>query len=297
MSALLEMETFLEIVDRGSLSAAARSMGTVPSTISARLGALEERLGVRLLVRTTRSLHLTEEGERYLADCRRILDELERSEASLRLGQGSLRGNIRLTAPVDLGRNRIRPLLDAFVEAHPRIQVHLHLSDEQLDLVGGGFDLAVRVGKLAESTLVARKLARGHRVVCAAPAYWARHPKPVHPGDLAGHDCLLWTSDGRNEATWSFTAEDGEASAVRVTGRRSANDGELVRAWALAGLGVAQKSFWDVEHDLAAGRLEAVLGGYVHEADLFAVFPGGRSMPRRVRCLVDHLVAGFRPVR
>ena len=295
MSALLEMQTFLEIVDRGSLSAAARAQATVPSTISARLSALENRLGVRLLIRSTRQLRLTEEGERYLVDCRRILDEVERSEASIRRGQGSLRGNLRITAPSDLGRGRLRPILDAFAEAHPRISVHLHLSDEIADLVSGGFDAALRVGRLQESSFVARRLAVGHRIICASPGYWSRHPRPSTPNELAAHDCLLWTSDGRNEATWTFATMDGSGSeAVRVSGRRSSNDGELVRAWALAGLGVAQKSLWDVDRDLEAGRLESVLNRFVLTADLYVVYASGRHLPRRVRCLVDHLVEGFR---
>ncbi|WP_373047057.1 substrate binding domain-containing protein [Vulgatibacter sp.] len=155
--------------------------------------------------------------------------------------------------------------------------------------VGGGFDLAIRVGRLPESRLVARKLARGHRVICAAPAYWARHPKPLTPADLAAHECLLWNTDGRNEATWTFGTE-----AVRVSGRRSSNDGELVRTWALAGLGVVRKSWWDVAADLAAGRLEPALASFVEPADLYAVFPGGRDLPQRLRCLVDHLAVGLR---
>ncbi|XXX78312.1 LysR family transcriptional regulator [Sorangium sp. So ce134] len=294
MSALLEMQTFLEIVDRGSLSAAARSLATVPSTISARLVALEERLGVQLVIRSTRRLRLTEEGERYLVDCRRILEEIERSEACIRRGQSSLRGSLRITAPSDLGRGRLRAVLDAFLEAHPRIGVYLHLSDEVVDLVRGGFDVALRVGPLQGSSLTARRLATGHRVVCAAPSYWSRHPRPSAPGDLAGHDCLLWNPEGRNEATWTFAAEGEGTQAVRVRGRRSSSDGELVRAWALAGLGVAQKSFWDVERDLEASRLESVLNRFVRAADLSIVYPAGRHLPRRVRALVDHLVESFR---
>lgn len=285
------MQTFLEIVDRGSLSAAARSLATVASTVSARLVALEERLGARLMVRSTRSLRLTEEGERYLVDCRRILGEIERTEACIRNWQGSLTGTLRITAPSDLGRGRLRPILDAFVDAHPRIGVHLHLADEIVDLVRGGFDAALRVGRLPERELVARRLARGHRVVCASPAYWARHGRPSSPPELAGHECLLWSSDGRNEASWAF-AEGRDETTVRVRGRRSSNDGALVRAWALAGFGVAQKSLWDVEHDLEAGRLESVLNGFVRPADLHVVYPG-RKLPRRVRSLVDHLVDNF----
>lgn len=293
MSALLEMQTFLEIVDRGSLSAAARALATVPSTISARLTALEDRLGVRLVVRSTRRLRITADGERYLVDCRRILDDVERSEACIR--QGTLRGSLRITAPSDLGRSRLRPILDAFMDAHPRIDVHLHLSDEVVDLVAGGFDAALRVGQLRDSSLVARRLAGGHRVICAAPSYWASHPRPTAPADLAQHECLLWTSDGRNEAAWTFAGTDGADTSqlVRVRGRRSSNDGELVRAWALAGLGVAQKSLWDVERDLNAFRLESVLTRFVRPADLYVVYPSGRNLPRRTRSLVDHLVDAF----
>lgn len=295
MSSLLEMQTFVEIVDRGSLSAASRSLGAVPSTVSARLTALEDRLGVRLLTRTTRQLRLTESGARYLADCRRILAEIERSEQALRSQQRALSGTIRITAPSDFGRTRLRPVLDALVAAHPRLSVHLHLSDRVVDLVGQDFDLAVRVGHLPESSLVARRIATGHRLVCAAPEYWARHGRPAKPEDLAKHECLLWTPDGVNEATWTFRAKEdaGRPRSVRVRGRRASNDGEVVRAWALAGLGVAQKSYWDVAADLEAGRLEPVLRPYARRADLHAVHARGRHLPHRVRVLVDHLAHGF----
>lgn len=296
MSALLEMQTFLEIVGRGSLSAAARSLGAVPSTVSARLAALEGRLGVRLLARSTRQLRLTEEGEHYLIDCRRILDEIERSEACIGRYRGSLRGGLRVTAPSDLGRGRLRRVLDTFVEAHPRVTLHLHLSDETVDLVRGGFDLALRVGRPRGGDLVARKLVRGRRVVCASPGYWARRPRPATPQELVGHECLLWNANGQNEASWSFAGEGGPF-AVRVQGRRSSNDGELVRAWALAGLGVAQKSRWDVERDLDTGQLETALDDFVCPADLYVAYPAGGPLPRRARCLVDHLVAEARAFR
>ncbi len=294
MSALLEMQTFLEIVDRGSLSAAARSLSSVPSTISARLTALEGRLGVQLLVRSTRQLRLTDEGQAYLVDCRRILAEIERTEACISRRKGSLRGRLRLSAPSDLGRGRLRVVLDEFLEAHPQLDLHLHLSDERVDLVRGDFDLALRVGPLSGGNLVVRRLTDGHRVVCASPSYWARHPRPTEPAQLAAHDCLLWTSERTHEATWMFTSGDGEKHAVRVRGRRSSNDGELVRTWALAGLGVACKSLWDIERDLAAGRLEAVLTRFAQPAALSVVHPAGRHLTRRARCLLDHLVASFR---
>ncbi|WP_394846954.1 LysR substrate-binding domain-containing protein [Pendulispora brunnea] len=293
MSVLLEMQTFLEIVNRGSLSAAARAMSTVPSTISARLSALEDRLGVALLVRSTRRLRLTDEGERYLVDCRRILDEIERTEACIGRLKGSLRGSLRITAPSDLGRGRLRPILDAFAEEHPRVQIHLHLSDGVVDLVRDGFDVALRTGELEDNRLVARKLARCHRVVCASPSYWSRRPRPLTPADLAEHECLLWMPDGQNHATWMFTTEDRGPLEVRVQGRRSSNDGELVRAWALEGLGIALKSFWAVERDLESGKLESVLNRYVRAADLYAVYPSRRHLPSRARALIDHLASAF----
>jgi DNA-binding transcriptional LysR family regulator len=290
MSAVAEMTTFLEVVDRGSLSAAARSLATVPSTVSARLAALEARLGVRLLIRSTRSLRLTEEGERYLVDCRRILAEIERAEACIRQGHGALRGNVRVTAPSDLGRGRLRPVLDAFVDDNPRLGVHLHLSDAVVDLVRGGFDLGLRVGSPRGAGTILRRIARGRRVVCATPAYWAKRGRPRAPADLADHECLLWSVDGSNEQSWDFAGERGARSTVvRVGGRRSTNDGALVRQWCLQGLGAARKSLWDVEDDLAAGRLEAVLEAHEHPADLYVVYPS-RNPPRRVRALVDHLV-------
>ena len=298
MSSLLEMQTFVEIVDRGSLSAAGRALSTVPSTVSARLTSLEDRLGVQLLTRTTRQLRLTENGERYLADCRRILEEVERSECAVRHRQGDLQGSLRITAPSDFGRTRLRPVLNAFAAAHPRLTVHLHLSDEVMDLFDQEIDVAIRVGRLPESSLVARRLAAGHRVVCAAPGYWARRGRPTEPEQLTSHECLLWTTDGRNEATWTFApsgtgSEARKARTVRVRGRHASNDGEVVRSWALAGLGVAQKSYWDVAADLEAGRLESVLQRHARPADLHVVYAKNRHLPHRVRALVNHLVASF----
>lgn len=278
------METFVAIIEKGSLSAAARALSTVPSTASARLTALEGRLGVQLVTRTTRQLSLTDDGEIYLADCRRILAEIERSECAIRHRRGALSGHIRLTAPSDFGRQRVRPALDAFMQAHPRISVNLHLSDRVEDL--GEHDLAIRVGPLKGSTLVARRLAGGHRVVCAAPSYWAGHPRPDAPADLAKHECLLW--EGRSQAVWHFTSD-----AVQVRGRHSSNDGEVVRSWALAGLGVAQNSYWDVSDDLAAGRLEAVLATHARPSDLYVVYARSRHPTHRVRGLVNHLVEHF----
>lgn len=292
MASLLEMQTFVEIVDRGSLSAAGRALATVPSTVSARLTSLEDRLGVQLLTRTTRQLRLTDDGERYLADCRRILEEVERSECAVRHRRGMLQGTLRITAPSDFGRTRLRPVLDAFLDAHPRLELHLQLSDEVVDLVENELDLAIRVGRLTESSLVTRRLTTGHRVVCATPEYWARRGRPTKPAQLASHDCLLWTSDGRNDATWTF-----EGESVRVRGRLSSNDGELVRRWALAGAGVAQKSYWDVRDDLEAGRLESVLQPYARAADLHAVFPRNKHLPHRTRGLLNHLVESFKVER
>lgn len=291
MSALAEMSTFLEVVDRGSLSAAARTLATATSTVSARLAALEARLGVRLLVRSTRSLRLTAEGQRYLVDCRRILGDIEHTEACIRQGHGALRGRVRVTAPSDLGRGRVRDVLDAFIAENPQLSLHVHLSDAVVDLVGAGFDLGLRVGPRRGA--VTRRIAAGRRVVCAAPAYWRAHGRPRSPHDLAAHECLLWTSDGGHEQAWLFAGAGADRS-VRVRGRRSSNDGALVRAWCLAGHGVARKSLWDVEADLTAGKLEAVLEDRAEAADLHLALPS-RNPPRRVRALIDHLARALAP--
>ncbi|AMK31287.1 LysR family transcriptional regulator [Pseudomonas mosselii] len=286
-----QLALFLTIIEKGSLSAAGRERGLSPATVSERLSALEAHYGVTLLTRSTRSLSLTEAG-RLLADgARRLLAEAEELQSQLRHGQQKISGLVRLSAPVDLGQHCIVPLLDRFLAEHPDVSIDLDLTDGYVDLVGQGIDLAIRYGALADSSLHARTLGDNRRVVCAAPGYLRRHGTPLHPDDLARHDCIVMRFGIHTERVWPFRL-GAAAYPVSVRGRRVANNGEQVRRWALAGHGLCLKSLRDVQDDLDEGRLVEVLGDFsAGPVALQIVYPPTRVQPRRVRALMEAIVA------
>lgn len=290
MDPLSLLRLFVAIADQGSLSAAARSLGIAASGASTGLQRLEERVGARLMRRTTRHLSLTPEGERFLSDCRRILTDLDEAMNAV-ADSGPLRGEIRVTATNDFGRSRLEPLLGQFMQENPGIGVSLMLTDGVVDLAEDGHDLGVRTGPLTDSRLVAHLLVRGRKMICAAPGYWDRHGRPAHPRELAGHDCLVLARPGAPQSSWQF--RDGNRSfAVRVRGNRTANDGAILRKWAVDGAGVVLKSDFDIAADLSAGRLEPVLEDFTRdETNLYAVHPGGRNLSRRTAALVRFLQA------
>ena len=286
-----QLALFLTIIEKGSLSAAGRERGLSPATVSERLSALEAHYGVTLLTRSTRSLSLTDAG-RLLADgARRLLAEAEELQSQLQDGQQKISGLVRLSAPVDLGQHCIVPLLDRFLAEHPDVSIDLDLTDGYVDLVGQGIDLAIRYGALADSSLHARTLGDNRRVVCAAPGYLRRHGTPLHPDDLARHDCIVMRFGIHTERVWPFRL-GAAAYPVSVRGRRVANNGEQVRRWALAGHGLCLKSLRDVQDDLDEGRLVEVLGDFsAGPVALQIVYPPTRVQPRRVRALMEAIVA------
>lgn len=285
------METFVAVVNLGSLSAAARQEGVVAAMIGRRLDALEERLGVKLLVRTTRSVTLTQEGTAFFEDCQRILAELAEAEAAVASGSGRARGHLRLSAPAGFGRRHVAPHIASFLQAHPDLRVTLDLSDRLVDLARDRIDCAIRISDLADSSLVAVRLAENRRVVVAAPAYLARHGIPRTLEDLAGHNCLsLGESQSRG---WTFKV-DGELLNLRVRGVLECNDGAVLHDWALAGLGLAWRSLWEVKDDLSDGRLVTVLERFSSpDYPVYAVVPQRRFLPGRVRLFIDHLKARY----
>lgn len=287
---LLEnLALFLLIVEKGGMSAAGREVGLSPTSVSERLGALEKHYGATLLTRTTRSISLTDEGRLLVEGARRLLADAENIESVIKLGTERISGLIRLSAPVDLGRNRIVPILDQFLEANPNISLDLNLTDGFLDLAGQGFDFAIRYGALADSTLRVRKLSEGRRVVCASPAYLQAHGTPQHPSQLAQQQCILMRFGANIHREWQFRA-GGRTFKVLVAGRRIANDGDQVRQWCLAGHGICIKSYIDVREDLLAGRLVEVLEAYsLQGVDLQIVYPSGHTLPRRVKLLMDEI--------
>lgn len=289
MDRLKLMETFVTVSQRGSLTAAAAAEGVAPAVISRRLDALEAHLGVRLMVRTTRKITLTFEGNAYLEDCLRILRELADAEAAVSQGSARASGYLRVTAPAGFGRKHVAPLLLEFMRAHPEVSASLDLSDRSVDLVGEGFDCAVRLGGLVDSSLVAVRLGEMRRVVVGSPAYFQQHGVPRTIEDLSGHVCLALAT----QAGWDFVV-DGKPVLFKPSGRFVCNDGAVLHDWALAGMGLAWRSLWEVGEDLRWGRLVSVLDGYAAApVGIHAVFPQRRHLPLRVRLFVDLLKENY----
>lgn len=289
MDRLKQIESFVAVAMKGSLTAAANAEGIAPAVVSRRLDALEERLGVKLLVRTTRKVALTFEGSAYLEGCQRILRDIGDVEAAVALGSARASGHLKVTAPAGFGRKHVAPLLQAFMLEHPEVSASLDLADRTVDLVSEGIDCAVRLGGLVDSSLVAVRLGEMRRVVVGSPAYLHERGVPRSLGDLAQHNCLaLATQPG-----WDF--QDGARPLLfKPPGRFSCNDGAVLHEWAVAGMGLAWRSFWEVGGDLRRGRLVAVLDEFAAPpVGIHAVFPQRRHLPVRVRLLIDLLKENY----
>jgi DNA-binding transcriptional LysR family regulator len=288
-----EMGVFVAVAEAGSLSGAARRLGLTPSAVSRIVARIEARLGVQLLVRTTRTLRLTAEGETYGRAARRILADLDETEAAL-ADRGCPRGRVRVSAATAHGRLVIVPLLADFVAQYPGITVEIDLSDQLADVLGGRADVAIRFGPLADSPLTARRLGETGRTVVAAPAYLARAGTPLRPADLVRHNCLDFTFR-RAEPGWPFR-EDGHDLILPVAGTIAANNGETLVQLALQGVGITRVGNFHIADELAAGRLVPLLEPFNPQdrEAIHAVFVGGPAMPARVRVLVDFLVARMR---
>ncbi|KPA90078.1 LysR family transcriptional regulator [Pseudomonas asplenii] len=283
---LPSLRTFVRVVAAGSLSAAAREMDLSLAMVSKRLTQLERELGIRLLQRTTRKQVLTEEGELFHAEAVRILAAIEQAEAVISGRSQAIDGTVRLSAPVEFGRQWIAPAIAAFQKRHPKLRVQLELSDVVVDLLDANIDLAIRFGNLADSSLIARPLAPNFRVLCASPDYLRQFGEPTHPNELVHHQCILIGS--RPRAVWTFDGE--EPLSVQVTGTFVTNDGSAAHALALEGAGIARKSIWDVGDEILDGRLNRVLPTFaIAAAPLNAIYPTGRHLAPRVRALVEFL--------
>ncbi|MCX7514441.1 LysR family transcriptional regulator [Frateuria hangzhouensis] len=294
MDRLDDLTLFLRVLDQGSISAAARSLDLSVAVASQRLKRLERSLGVRLLQRTTRRLHPTPEGLALAGQGRVLVEDLEALTSGLRQGAGEVSGTLRVTLSASFGRQYISPLLPQFLERYPRVRLNVHLSDEMLDLVSAGFDLAIRIGALGDSSLVARKLSVNRRVLCAAPTYLQRHGHPRTPEDLAAHECLVLVGSGGRQDVWRLTDAQGREHAVKVGGRFETTLGEVIRDASIAGLGISHHSVWHVQEDLRAGRLAVVLPDYpIADTGIYAVMPQRRLVPPRVRAFVDFLAECF----
>lgn len=282
------LEVFAAVAAQGSFSAAGRMLGLTPSAVSRFVDRIEQRLGVRLLLRTTRSLTLTPEGATYLAAARRILTDLDEAETAI-ANQGVPRGRLRISAAQSHGRLCVVPALKDFIAANPEILVDINLTDALVDVAGGQADVAIRFGPLPDSGLTARRLGQTRRVVVAAPSYLERFGIPRTPHDLAGHNCLNFNFR-RAEPVWPFR-EDGRDFTLAVGGNVEANNGETLGQLAAAGVGIARVGAFSVADDLASGALVPLLEAY-NPGDvelIHAVFVGGPNLPARVRVFVDFL--------
>ncbi|WP_329743463.1 LysR family transcriptional regulator [Dyella sp. A6] len=290
MDRLDDLALFLRVLDLGSISAAARSLGLSVAVASQRLKRLERELGVRLLQRTTRSLHATPEGAELAAQGRVLVEDLEALTSGLRKGARAVTGTLRVTLPSSFGRQYLSPLLPEFMARHPGIKLSVNLSDQFVDLVGSGFDLGIRIGALDDSGLVARRLAVNRRVLCATPDYLRQHGTPRTPADLSEHECLLLVGRHGRQDLWRLTDGRGHEVVQRVQGHLESNEGELLRDAVLAGQGIAMHSIWHVHEALRAGRLVVVLPGFpLADTGIYAVMPQRRLVPPRVDAFVDFL--------
>ena len=297
MSLFDDMGVFVQVVDAGSFSSAARRLGVAKSVVSRRVSALEARLEGSLFNRTTRRLSLTEVGQVYYDRARRILDDVAEAEDAARSLQGELVGRLRLAAPMSFAHQHLSPAIAAFLVEHPRLEIELDLNDRQVDLVNEGFDLAVRIGTLQDSSMIARLLAPCHRVVCASPAYLATHGEPRTLEDLEAphHRCLVYSNRPVVEQ-WRFRVGDSWQVARVATQRLMANNGQALRDAAIEGLGLAVLPTFIASEPMVRGSLKAVLRGYqLAEPSIYAVWPPGRQLSTKARALVEALSRRFGP--
>ncbi|MGE7139605.1 LysR substrate-binding domain-containing protein [Luteibacter sp. NPDC031894] len=289
MIRLDDVQLFVQTVDAGSFSAAARLNGVTPAMASNAVQRLERELNVRLFVRSTRSMRLSDDGERYLPHARAMLASVAEGTRSLAEGRGEITGLLRLAVPSDLGRNVLLPWLDAFQAEHPGITLQLRVSDRTADLHRHPIDAAVRYGVLEDSSLVAQPLLPDNRrVACASPDYVARHGAPAHPDDLREHNCLCFVLGELVHDRWTFALPQGSCT-IKVTGNRVSDDGEVTHRWGLAGHGVIYKSRADIAHDLATGRLVDLFPGLGELAPLSLVSAHRTQLTPAVQRLKEFL--------
>lgn len=289
----MSMEVFVKTAQAGSLSAAASAMGLSKSTVSKHLSALEDHLGVLLVNRTTRRLSLTELGLAYRDHAQRILAEIEETELAIQEHTVEPKGKLKVSAPMSFGVSHLAPVLPGFMQAHPRIEVELLMDDRRVDLVEEGVDLAIRIGQLDDSQLIARRLASVSFICAAAERYLANRRPIVVPGDLAGHDCLRYSLN-RQPSEWRFE-QGGESLSVKVKGSLTANNGEALKEAAVRGLGIVYQPAFIVGADVEAGRLRPLLTDWgTPTIDIHAVFPEQRQLQPKLRRFVDYLAQAMR---
>ena len=289
---LISLKAFVTVVEAGSFNRAAEQLEASAAAVSRRVSGLESALGVKLLNRTTRHIDLTEAGKQFYEDIVNILESLEAAEEKIQTGRETIKGNLRVAAPLSFGIGRIAPILPVFMKRHPELKVHMQLEDRFTDLVAESIDVAVRIGALKDSSLVATRLADIPRVYCASPQYLAAHGEPLTPEELAAHDCLHYSLISRGEH-WRFSLGD-EMRDIEVSGPLSTNNGDVLREAAIHGLGITMMPTFIVEDALADGRLKEILTAYrPGPFGLYAVRPSRHFTPLRVRAFIQFLKEQF----
>lgn len=289
MAHIDDLAFFQRLAHCGSLTATARELGISLSAVSKRLKQIEARLGVELASRTTRRLTLTPEGELYRERGAAILDDIGELEGMLSARQSALSGRLRINATFGFGRRHVAPLISAFTQRHPRLEILLELTNFPLNLADHGFDIGIRVGQPPDSRLIARRILYNRRILCAAPDHVASMPPLASPQDLAMHHCLVVRENDSDYALWRFVNETREVG-VKVSGRLASNDGEAITLLALEGHGIMLRSWWDVYPYLESGQLVELLPDWQGiEADFYAVYDQRRHLPARLRAFVTYL--------
>jgi DNA-binding transcriptional LysR family regulator len=289
-----DAEFFIGIAQAGGIGAGALALNSSPPAASRRLATIERRLGVQLAERSARRFRLTDEGRLYLERSHELLSAMRDMEAEVSSRGESARGLLRVAAPTDLGRRRLAPTLAAFADAHPELTVQLILSDSGVEIAEDGLDIAIRTGVPHDPAVIVRKLVTAPMKLCAAPAYLARHGTPREHAELSGHRCLVLARRHQRISRWRFRASTGEVRDVEITGRLSSTSGDVLRQWAIDGAGISLEAEWDVEADLAEGRLIECLPDVRWEpVSLYATFMPGRPVAPRVRLAIDWIADTF----
>ena len=293
MDRYTEIRSFVLVAEKGSFASAALVEGVTPVVMGRRLDALEKRLGVKLMHRSTRGLALTELGEQFLEQGRALLREFDEVERAVSVGRNVVRGHLVVSAPAAFGRRHVAPHAAAFKALHPELKMSFNFTDSVVDLVREGYDMAIRIGEVTDPNYVALRLFPNRRVVCGTPDYFERHGIPRQPEDLARHNCLAFNLAGGQQRGWSFL-RDGKLFAVRAEGDLACNDGELLYGWVKQSLGVGWRSTWEIQAELKRGELVTVLDEFaVPSYDIQAVYPQQRHLPAKVRRFIEHLRTSY----
>ncbi len=290
---LSDLLVFTRVVKEGNLAAAGRALGFSSAVVTKRIQRLEEGIGVRLINRSTRKLSLTDEGMLYHEYCVRILAELDEAEVLITRGSHQPAGTLRVTVPAAFGRQHIAPLVPVFLSRYPKVRLALHLSDQHVDMIKEGYDLAVRIGALHDSSLIASPLGIDRRVLVATPDYIAQHGPFNHPDELCNHNALLFANPSPMDS-WSFIDTDGKGHNVKVSGNFETNNCDALREAILAGLGIALRPIWDVWHDIRQGNMLILLPDYTPPSfPINAIYPSRRHLSQKVRLFIDMMRERF----